>query len=128
MNALVLVLLAGGAWAAPPSADPVLTFSTSVDLVRVTVTVTDKKGSPVSDLRENDIEIREDGRPQRIRFLAHTRDSSTDGALDLSVALLLDVSRSMATLSKLSRHAALGFLDAVPRAKELQWCSLPGRS
>lgn len=42
------------------------TFRTGIDFVRVDVIVTDRQGNPVTDLREEDFEIVEDGKPQTI--------------------------------------------------------------
>ena len=38
----------------------------TTNLVQVDVTVTDKKGQPVTDLRPEEVEIQEDDRPQQI--------------------------------------------------------------
>ncbi|MGA9770031.1 MAG: VWA domain-containing protein [Blastocatellia bacterium] len=43
----------------------------SVTLVQVDVTVTDKKGKPVTDLRSEDFEVFQDNRPQRITNLSY---------------------------------------------------------
>jgi hypothetical protein len=40
------------------------TFRGGIDVVRVDAFVTDKKGQPVTDLKETDFEILEDGKPQ----------------------------------------------------------------
>ncbi|MFB3854205.1 MAG: VWA domain-containing protein [Vicinamibacterales bacterium] len=42
------------------------TFRAGINFVRVDVIVTDKRGEPVSDLRLEDFEVTEDGKPQRI--------------------------------------------------------------
>jgi VWFA-related protein len=42
------------------------TFRAGVNFVRVDVIVTDKNGSPVSDLTQADFEVQEDGKPQQI--------------------------------------------------------------
>ena len=49
----------------PPQQPPV--FRSGAELVRVDVTVLDRKGQPVRDLRAEDFELREDGVEQRIR-------------------------------------------------------------
>ncbi len=51
----------------PPTADPQQpTFRTGIDFVRVDVIVTDRQGHPVTDLRQEDFEVVEDGKPQTI--------------------------------------------------------------
>jgi VWFA-related protein len=49
--------------AAPPDPQPV--FRTGINFVRVDVIVTDRQGNPVDDLKLEDFEIVEDGRPQK---------------------------------------------------------------
>ena len=49
--------------AAPP-AQPI--FRTGIDFVRVDVIVSDKNGNPVADLKPEDFEVVEQGRPQKI--------------------------------------------------------------
>ena len=44
-------------------------FRTGVNYVRVDVIVSDKTGNPVQDLHENDFEVLEDNRPQKIESL-----------------------------------------------------------
>ena len=47
----------------PPPDQPV--FRTGINTVRVDVIVTDRQGNPVTDLKLEDFEIQEDGRPQK---------------------------------------------------------------
>jgi VWFA-related protein len=54
----------GPAAQAPP-ANP--TFRTDINFVRVDVIVADKQGNPVGDLRQQDFELSEDGKPQTIQ-------------------------------------------------------------
>jgi VWFA-related protein len=49
----------------PASATP--NFRTDINYVRVDVIVSDKTGKPVSDLRQQDFEVTEDGKPQTIQ-------------------------------------------------------------
>jgi VWFA-related protein len=47
-----------------------LTFRLPVNVIMVNVTVTDKKGNPVTDLTQSDFKIYEDGKPQSINTFA----------------------------------------------------------
>src|SRR5947209_13536451 len=51
--------------AQPPSAPPV--FRTGINYVRVDVIVSDNKsGQPIDDLKPQDFEVLEDGKPQKV--------------------------------------------------------------
>ena len=52
--------------AAPP-ADQTPVFRTDINFVRVDVIVNDRQGNPVNDLRQEDFEVTEDGKPQSIQ-------------------------------------------------------------
>ena len=54
--------------AGPPAQDPAQqpVFRTRVDSVSVDVIVTDRQGQPVKDLKAEDFEIRESGKPQSV--------------------------------------------------------------
>ena len=64
----LLLVLAGsaGPQEAPRVPGPTPTFPARVEQVTVDVVVTDKKGQPVTDLREGDLEVLEDGVRQTI--------------------------------------------------------------
>jgi len=49
---------------APPPPTP--TFRGGIDFVRVDAFVTDKKGNPVTDLKQTDFDVLEDGKPQLV--------------------------------------------------------------
>ncbi len=53
--------------APPEQAEQVPTFRADINFVRVDVIVTDKQGNPVHDLRQEDFEVTEDGKPQAIQ-------------------------------------------------------------
>ena len=63
---------AAGRQAAPPSAQqpPQPTFRTGVTIVPVDVRVLDRNGKPVTDLKQSDFVVLEDGSPQDIRFFS----------------------------------------------------------
>ncbi len=52
---------------APAQADQTPTFRADINFVRVDVIVTDRQGNPVHDLRQEDFEVTEDGKPQTIQ-------------------------------------------------------------
>jgi VWFA-related protein len=62
-------------------AQPTPTFRGGIDFVRVDAFVTDKKGNPVTDLKESDFEVVEDGKPQTVEQFKTIRIDGTP-ALD----------------------------------------------
>jgi VWFA-related protein len=50
----------------PASTDPQATFRAGINFVRVDVIVTDRNDAPITDLRREDFEVLEDGKPQPI--------------------------------------------------------------
>ena len=52
--------------AAPPPAETPPTFPAQVEQVIVDVVITDKKGTPIRDLKQEDLTVTEDGVPQQI--------------------------------------------------------------
>jgi VWFA-related protein len=52
----------------------------TTNLVQVDAVVTDKKGKPITDLRPEEIEIREDGRPQKVTNFSYVSLESSEAA------------------------------------------------
>lgn len=88
---------------ATPAADVTATFKSSVDLVRVSAFVRDRKGRFVTDLQAADFEVFENGRRRAITDFQH--EPAT-----LSLALLFDVSGSMEARMPMAREAATHLL------------------
>ena len=65
-----------------------VTFSTGVKVVNVLAAVRDHDGRIIQDLTKDDFEVREDGRPQTIKYFSQESD------LPLKIGLLVDTSRS----------------------------------
>src|SRR3954470_19428624 len=82
-----------------PSAPPVATFKSSVDLVRVSAVVRDRKGRFVRDLAVRDFEILDGGVNRRVKEFR-----TDDWAV--SVELLFDASGSMESRMGHAREAA----------------------
>ena len=78
-------------------------FRSGVEVVSLTVTVTDTRGDHVTDLSRSEFEVFEDGVRQDLAFF-------DGGDTPLDVALLLDISGSMARKMPLVREAAIGLL------------------
>jgi Ca-activated chloride channel family protein len=111
----------------PPADTPV--FRLDLDVTHVTISVRDETGRLVSDLTRDDFTVTEDGKPQEIMIFGNALDGTTvDGLskggprrdlLALDLGLLLDTSESMLKELRLSKEAAVRFLDTIPRAREL---------
>jgi len=118
--AFVLALPLAGAAQTPPPVFPV-----GLEMVNLTVTVLDRDGNLVEDLSEEDFEVYEDGRRQQLSLFARAGGPGADAAsahgdrLALDLGLLMDTSESMITQLELSQQAAVRFLNAIPRARDL---------
>jgi VWFA-related protein len=83
-----------------------------VDVVNVLCTVRDRNGALVRDLDRENFEIREDGKPQQIRYFARETD------LPLTLGLLVDVSGSVRRLVQAEKDTAERFLKQVLRPQD----------
>jgi VWFA-related protein len=81
------------------------------------VTAVDRKGAIVTNLTRDDFEIREDDARQTIEYFA--RGDDLERAPELHLGLLFDTSGSMEEDVKMSRTAAVKFLNALPAAKDM---------
>jgi VWFA-related protein len=82
-------------------------FRAEVDLYTVHVSVTDESGAPVEDLGVEDIEVIEDGERQQVVSVLTAHEAPLD------VAVVLDVSGSMATTMPSAPHDLHRFLDGL---------------
>lgn len=87
-----------------PQADVTATFTASIDLVRISAFVRDRKGRFVTDLNVRDFEVVENGRVRTISDFRHELAT-------LSVALLFDISGSMEARMPEAREAATHLLS-----------------
>ena len=83
-----------------------------VQLVDLLVTVRDKKGGLVKDLKQTDFKIFEDGKQQEIRGFARETD------VPLTIGMLVDISGSVAAKIPEERAAARKFFDHVLRPQD----------
>jgi Ca-activated chloride channel family protein len=93
------------------------TFRTGIDLATFGVTVVDRKGEYLTSLNIEDFEILEDGQKQAIKYFA--RGTDLESGPEMHVGLLFDTSGSMTDDIKLSRSAAVKFLNTLSEAKDM---------
>lgn len=86
---------------------PVATYHAQTKLVNVYVSVRDKNGKIVQNLKKEDFTVTEDGRPQKIGFFS--RESDTP----LYLGLLVDTSPSENRMIDEEREASRSFLTSV---------------
>jgi VWFA-related protein len=98
---------------APAEQEAAPTIKVDVDVVNIMCSVRDKRGAFVSHLDKDDFLVREDGRPQQLKYFARQTD------LPLTIGLLVDVSRSQERLIGIEREAAAQFFSSVLRDKDL---------
>jgi Ca-activated chloride channel family protein len=87
--------------------------SVNVRIVRLPITVLDKKDKPVAGLAASDFQILEDKQPQRIESFT---DEKT--GVPVHIAVLLDISGSTAGKLSFEKEAAKDFLYTVVRARK----------
>jgi Ca-activated chloride channel family protein len=106
--ATALVAVCALSYNPPPASarqgEPAATFKSGVDLVRLAAVVRDRKGRFVKDLTARDFVILDNGESQRITDFRHD-------LAGVSVALLFDVSGSMASRLVDAREAATHLLS-----------------
>jgi len=118
VKVLVAVLIAGAlAGVAPRAQAP--TFKSGVDLVSFSVTVLDKRGNFVTDLREPDFEVYEDGKKQALKYFVPGSQSGDGAVPPLHLGVLFDISGSMEDDMTLSRTAAIRFLKTLDEAEDM---------
>jgi VWFA-related protein len=93
------------------------TFRAGIDVVNFGVTISDKRGNFFTDLTADDFEIIEDGHKQTIKYFAKGDEDAS--APELHIGLLFDTSGSMGEDIKLSRSAAVKFLNTLSDAKDI---------
>jgi len=108
---LLTMVLATGSAAQQP------VFRTTTDMVGFGVTVSDRRGNFVTDLKPEDLEIVEDGAPQEIQLF--TRGDETETAPEMHIGLVFDTSGSMGDDITLARSAAVKFLNTLTDAKDM---------
>jgi Ca-activated chloride channel family protein len=93
------------------------TFRAGTELVSITATVADRRGQFLTDLTREDFEILEDGKPQTLQQFA--RGDDLESGPDVHIGLLFDTSGSMDADIKMSRSAAIKFLNTMNYARDM---------
>ena len=93
------------------------TFRAGTELVSITATVSDRRGQFFTDLTREDFEVFEDGKPQTLQQFA--RGNDLESGPDLHIGLLFDTSGSMDADIKMSRSAAIKFLNTMNYARDM---------
>jgi Ca-activated chloride channel family protein len=94
---------------AAPAEDPSSTFRVNVKLVNVFSTVTNSGGAPVSSLKQEDFEVFEDGKPQKIAVFQR------ESELPLSIVIAIDTSLSTRNNQHLELDSARRFAHTILR-------------
>jgi VWFA-related protein len=116
MRSLKLITVAGLALIGAPAQQPqeeLPTIKVEVDVVNILCSVRDKRGSLISDLKQDDFIVKEEGKSQDIRYF------SRETNLPLTIGLLVDVSRSQENLIDIERRTAAQFFSQVLREKDM---------
>jgi Ca-activated chloride channel homolog len=92
-------------------------FRSGIDLVNFGVTVTDRKGNLIRGLVADDFELVEEGRQQTIRLFLEG-DKGEDPP-PLHIGVLFDTSGSMGEDIRLSRTAAVKFVNKLTSAEDV---------
>src|SRR3954467_5062434 len=114
-TSLVATLLAIAVAAGPSAQQPL--FRSGTDIVGFGVTVTDRRGNFITNLKPEDLEVVEDGTTQAIQLFARGDDAET--APELHIGLVFDTSGSMGDDITLARSAAVKFLNTLTDAKDM---------
>ncbi len=78
-------------------------FRAGIDIVSLTVTVTDQAGRYLTDIEQGQFHVFEDGVVQEVAYFNRT-------AMPIALALLLDTSASMTERMTTAQNAAIGFV------------------
>jgi Ca-activated chloride channel family protein len=115
-----VVLTSTNARSAHGATQQVPIFRAGIDLINVGATITDRKGTLVTDLAADDFEIFEDGKKQAIQYFAAGDPVDPDHpGPPLHLGVLLDVSESMGEDISFTKTAAIKFLNRLIDAVDI---------
>ena len=110
----------------PSATQPPPVFRVDSELVVVDLVATDRTGQFVGDLQPADIELLEDGRPQKLQFVRLTRGSArVDGAAAPSAGEPARPASPSTTPAETSRPGGAGASDGAAIAIVLDMSTIP---
>lgn len=92
---------------------PVATFKANVQVVNLYFNVKDKRGALIPNLKKEDFQINEDGKPQTIKYF------SAESNQPLTLGLLIDTSGSQQRVLPMEQEVGAAFLRDVLTPKDL---------
>ncbi len=95
------------------SQDQLPTFTSNVNVVNLFFNVKDKKGALIPDLKKEDFQVLEDGKPQTIKYF------SAESNQPLTLGILIDTSASQERVLPMEKEVGAAFLRDVLRPKDL---------
>jgi len=93
--------------------DQLPTFTSNVNVVNLFFNVKDKHGNLIPDLKKEDFQVLEDGKPQTIKYF------SAESNQPLTLGILLDTSGSQLEVLPMEKEVGAEFLHDVLRPKDL---------
>jgi VWFA-related protein len=100
----------------PPQDDqgePLATFKGGVDVVQLFFNVKDKRGALIPNLKKEDFQLSEDGKPQSLKYFSANSD------LPLTLGILIDASGSQQNVLDMEKQVGGAFLSDIVREKDL---------
>ena len=93
--------------------EPVTTLKVNTDVVQIFFNVKDHKGGLIPDLKKDDFQVFEDGKPQTVKYFSSNSD------LPLTLGILIDASASQTRVLQAEKDVGGTFLQNVLREKDL---------
>lgn len=109
----VLLVLSGSLSAGQARQNDPFKIRVAVDLVSVNFSAMDSKGRMIPGLTAEDFTVDEDGKEQEIRLFAREQE------LPLTLALVVDISPSVANVFEQEKRTASAFLESVVGRRDL---------
>jgi VWFA-related protein len=92
---------------------PPTTLKVSTEVVNVYAVVADKNKHLIADLKKEDFELEEDGKPQEIRYFSRETDTP------LTIGIMVDTSPSQGKVLGIEQEEAKAFLHQVLRPRDM---------